>query len=92
MSPLTSVYHTHNANQDFTHTTPFRERLLTQPTSPQIAYPHYSRRHGDEKIRIRRPAALDKAQPLLRVQTKTTLQIMLGGKKTAGMEPMGMGE
>jgi hypothetical protein len=26
-------------------------------------------------------AALDKAQPLPRIQTKTTLQLMLGGKK-----------
>ena len=26
-------------------------------------------------------AALDKAQPLPRIQTKTTMQIMLGGKK-----------
>ncbi len=30
-------------------------------------------------------AALDKAQPLPRVQTKTTLQMMLGGKKMKGM-------
>lgn len=37
-------------------------------------------------------AALDKAQPLPRIQTKTTLSIMLGGKKMANMGPMGGGE
>jgi len=36
-------------------------------------------------------AALDKAQPLPRIQTKTSLSIMLGGKKMEGMG-MGMGQ
>lgn len=31
-------------------------------------------------------AALDKAQPLPRIQTKTTLQLMLGGKKMTGFD------
>jgi hypothetical protein len=37
-------------------------------------------------------AALDKAQPLPRIQTKTSLSIMLGGKKMASMGPMDGGE
>ncbi len=37
-------------------------------------------------------AALDKGQPLPRIQTKTTLSIMLGGKGMSGMEGMGAGE
>jgi hypothetical protein len=37
-------------------------------------------------------AALDKGQPLPRIQTKTTLNIMLGGKGMRGMGGMGSGE
>jgi len=37
-------------------------------------------------------AALDKGQPLPRIQTKTTLSIMLGGKGMSGMGGTGAGE
>jgi len=37
-------------------------------------------------------AALDKGQPLPRIQTKTTMNIMLGGKGMRGMGGMGAGE
>jgi hypothetical protein len=37
-------------------------------------------------------AALDKAQPLPRIQTKTTLSVMLGGKKMPARGPMGGGD
>jgi len=37
-------------------------------------------------------AALDKGQPLPRIQTKTTLSIMLSGKGMSGMAGMGAGE